>query len=585
MLFLFGAAGLFCHNHKQLTKPIHHVEQTIFVQLSLVLALAAAISAVMRLFRQPLIMGYIVTGILAGPSVFNLIHNHAAFESFSQIGIALLLFIVGLGLNVSAITSLGKPVIFVALTNTGLVGGVSYGLALLLGFKPEEAMIIAIGMLFSSTIVVIKALSDKKSISRLYGRIAVGITLVEDIMATFALLVVTAMSGGGTTLSDVESLAMRGIGLALGLVFVGAFAMPRLSKFFASSQELLFMFALMWAFGTATLFEISGFSIEVGALFAGVTLASLPYALEVSNRLKPLRDFFLVLFFVGLGERLSLSSIGEAIIPALIFTAVVVIFKTFVIAGTLGRLSYTEQTSYKVAIHLSQISEFSVILAVFAQTSGLVGEHVTNLLTLTALITIGLSTYVMHYDDRIFRAIEKSLKFIERPNPKLESRASSAATYKLILFGYHKGGHEFINAFRDMRKRYVVVDYNPEVIEIMERQHINHVFGDATDYELLEEIGVHKAELVVSTITDLDTNLLLVRHVNQWNPDGVFICHANSYDHAAQLYEHGAAYVMLPHFIGSEQMSSFIRKNGSNKEAFDRYRQRHILTLGKIAVE
>jgi Trk K+ transport system NAD-binding subunit len=204
-------------------------------------------------------------------------------------------------------------------------------------------------------------------------------------------------------------------------------------------------------------------------------------------------------------------------------------------------------------------------------------------MTLTALITIGVSTYLTHYDDKIFRSIAKSLKFIERPNPKMDTKHEGAA-YKLILFGYHKGGHEFINAFREMHKRYVVVDYNPEVIEIMEQQHINHIFGDATDYELLEEIGVHKAELVVSTITELETNLLLVRHVNQWNPDGVFICHANSYDHAAQLYEHGAAYVMLPHFIGSEQVSSFIRKNGSNKAAFDRYRKRHILTLGKVAV-
>lgn len=575
---------MFCDNHKQLTKEVA-LEQTLFVQLSLVLALAAGISVIMRLFRQPLIMGYIITGVVAGPSLFNLIHNHAAFESFSQIGIALLLFIVGLGLNVATITSLGKPVMVVGTVNAALVGGVSYGISLLLGFNPTEALIISIGMLFSSTIVVIKALSDKKSISRLYGRIAVGITLVEDIMATIALIVITALSGGSSSLHDIEALAMRGIALAVGLIVIGTFVMPRLSKFFASSQELLFMFALMWAFGVASLFEFAGFSLEVGALFAGVTMASLPYALEVSNRLKPLRDFFLVLFFVGLGERLSIHSIGEVLLPAAIFTVVVVVFKTMVISYSLGRLSYTEQTSYKVAIHLSQISEFSVILAVLAQTTGLVGAHVTNLLTLTALISIGVSTYLMHYDDKIFRALEKSLKFIERPNPKLESRSSNAANYKLILFGYHKGGHEFINAFREMHKRYIVVDYNPDVIEIMERQHINHVFGDATDYELLEEIGVHKAEIVVSTITELETNLLLVRHVNQWNPDGVFICHANSYDHAAQLYEHGAAYVMLPHFIGSEQMSSFIRKNGSNKDAFDRYRKRHILTLGKVAVE
>jgi Kef-type K+ transport system membrane component KefB len=558
------------------------VELSLFIQLSLVLVLAAGISVVMRLFRQPLIMGYIITGIVAGPSLFNIIHSQAAFESFSEIGIALLLFIVGLGLNVATIKSLGKPVLVVALVNTAVVGGVSYGVSLLLGFERIEALIVAIAMLFSSTIVVIKALSDKKSISRLYGRIAIGVTLMEDLMATVALLFVTA-AGGGATLRDFEILLMRGVLLGVGLAVTGVYIMPKLSKFFASSQEFLFMFALMWAFGVASLFEIAGFSIEVGALFAGVTLASLAYAQEISTRLKPLRDFFLVLFFVSLGERLGLDSIVSALVPALVLSVVVVFFKTLVIASSLGRLSYTEQTSYKVCIHLSQISEFSVILVVLAQSTGLVSEAVTNILTLTALITIGVSTYLMHYDDRLYRSINKWLKFIERTNPKLEPRATSG--YKLILFGYHKGGHEFIKAFREMHKRYVVVDYNPDVIEVMDRQNINNVFGDATDYELLEEIGVHKAELVVSTMTDLDTNLLLVRHVNQWNPEGVFICHANSYDDAAKLYEHGAAYVMLPHFIGSEQMSMFIRKNGSNKEAFDRYRKRHILTLGKLAVE
>jgi len=343
------------------------------------------------------------------------------------------------------------------------------------------------------------------------------------------------------------------------------------------------MFALMWAFGVASLFEVSGYSIEVGALFAGVTLASLPYAQEISTRLKPLRDFFLVLFFVSLGERLGVKSITVALVPALVLSVIVVVIKTVVIATSLGRIGYTSQTAYKVGTHLSQISEFSVILIVMAHGSGIVSQQTVNVMTLTALITIGVSTYIMHYNDSIYRKVAAWIKFIERPNPKLEPRPDSG--YKLILFGYHKGGHEFIKTFREMRKRYIVVDYNPDVTDVLERQNINYVFGDATDYELLEEIGVHTAELVVSTITDLDTNLLLVRHVNQWNKNGIFICHASSYDAAAKLYEHGAAYVMLPHFIGSEQMSAFIRRNGSDREAFDKYRKRHIMTLGKMAIE
>lgn len=558
------------------------METTLFIQLSLVLALAAGTSIVMRLLRQPLILSYIVTGLVAGPSVLNLIHSQAAFESFSQIGIALLLFIVGLGLNVATIRSLGKPILLVTAIKSAVIGGGSYGLCYLLGFSPIESLIIATGALFSSTIVIIKTLTDEKAISRLYGSLTIGLALIEDVLATIALLVVTA-SSGGASLSDFESLFMRGVLLAISLTIAGTIILPRLSRFFAESQEFLFIFALTWAFGIGALFQAAGFSIEVGALFAGVSLASLSYATEISNRLKPLRDFFLVLFFVVLGERLSLSGIQHALVPALALSALIVIVKPLVVAASLSRLNYTLHTGVKVGIHMSQISEFSVILVVLAQTNNLVGSNITNVLTLTTLITIAVSTYLMKYDDKIFRYLERWLKFVERPNPKLEPKADHG--YKLILFGYHKGGHEFINTFREMRKRYIVVDYNPEVIEVMERQHINHIFGDATDFELLEEIGVHKADLVVSTMTDIETNLLLVRHVNQWNPDGVFVCHANSYNDAAKLYEHGAAYVMLPHYLGSEQLSTFIRKNGSNKAAFDRYRKRHVMTLGKIAVE
>lgn len=557
------------------------MEVSLFIQLSLVLALAVGLSIGMRLLRQPLIMAYIVTGLVAGPSVLNLIHSQDAFESFSQIGIALLLFIVGLGLNVTTVKSLGKPVLLVTLVKSIVIGGGSYLVASLLGLNPTESLIIATGALFSSTIVIIKALSDKRAVGRLYGTLTIGLALVEDILATIALLVITA-SSGGASLGDFESLFMRGVALAIGLGLVGSYVMPRLGKFFAASQEFLFMFALTWAFGVGALFQAAGFSIEVGALFAGVTLASLPYAQEISSRLKPLRDFFLVLFFVVLGERLSLSGIGHSLLPALVLSGLVVIVKPLVITAGLSRIGYTAHTGFKVGIHMAQISEFSVILVVLAQTNHLVGSHITDILTLTTLITIGISTYLMKYDDKLFRVLDNSLKHLELPNPKLEPQSRGA--YKLILFGYRKGGHEFIKTFREMHKRYIVVDYNPEVIEIMERQHINYIFGDATDFELLEEIGVHKAELVVSTMTDLETNLLIARHVNQWNPEGVFVCHAASYDAAAKLYEHGAAYVMLPHFIGSEQMSHFIRKNGSDKTAFDKYRKRHILTLGKMAV-
>jgi Kef-type K+ transport system membrane component KefB len=558
------------------------MEQSLFFQLSLVLVLAAAVSIIFRAFKQPLVLSYIVTGFLVGPTVLGLIHDKSAFESFSQIGIALLLFIIGLGLNTAVIKNAGKPVLIAFLAIIAGVGSLGFWAAQLLGWTTTESLIMATALLFSSTIIVVKSLSDKKEQSRLYGQIAIGILLLEDIVATIALLFVSAGGGSSATFVDIGILLAKAVALAAGLVLVGGFILPRFAKTFAANQELLYIGVLAWGFGIASLVWWAGFSIEVGALFAGVTLAHLPYAGGIATRLKPLRDFFIVLFFIGLGQHLEIHHLSSAIVPALIFSAIIMVSKPLLTMISLGVLGYTKQTSFKTAVHLSQISEFSIILIVLGATMGLVTPDVTVVITLTALITIALSTYLMHFDDKLYRLLQKPLSIFERGETKRELK--ELQHYPLVLLGYHEGGYEFVRTFRHMKKPYVVVDFNPEVIDSLEAQHINHLYGDVTDFELLDEIGVHKSELIVSTLTDTATNHLLLGHIRRHNKHVIFVCHATSYDEAEALYEQGAAYVILPHFIGTEQINEFIRKHGSNKKAFEKYRRQHLIRLGNMAL-
>lgn len=559
------------------------MEQSIFTQLTLVLVIAAVISLVMRVLRQPLIMGYILTGIIVGPSLLNIIHAKEAFDSFSEIGIMLLLFIIGMGLNPVVIKSLGRPVLVTAASILLLVGSTGFLVGTLLGFGTAEAVIVGLALFFSSTIIILKVISDKRELSRLYAQIAVGVIVIDDVIATLALLAVaTIASSGGLGVSDVALLGAKGIAVALGLYLVSAKLLPPFSKFLAHSQELLFLFAIAWGFGVAILFDLAGFSHEVGALFGGVSLAALPYATEMAAKLKPLRDFFIVLFFVTLGEIFTFGNLMASLVPALILSAVVILGKPLFVMSSLGALGYTRLTSFKAGIHLSQISEFSIILVVFASSVGMVSEQATAIITLVALITIGVSTYLMKYDDTLYRLIEKQLRIFERKN--IKERKQRQALYPIILFGYHKGGHEFLETFREMKKRYLVVDYDPEIIEHLEAQGIRHVYGDATDNELLEEVNASKAELIVSTITDIDSNTALLAYLRRHNPDVAFICHANSYDEAADLYGKGASYVILPHFIGSERISGFIKRNGYSHGAFDGYRRKHLVSLGKTAI-
>jgi Kef-type K+ transport system membrane component KefB len=550
----------------------------IFTELSLVIVVGALVSLGIRLLRQPLIMGYILTGIAVGPSVLNLIHSTDTFATFSNIGITLLLFIIGLGLNTRVIKEVGRVVVIAGMVQLVVTAAIGFGLARLLHFSSVEAVCIAVALTFSSTIIIVKLLNDHKEQGRLYGKIAIGILLMQDIAATLALLFLAAGHGHNSiSAGSLLWLLMKGVVLVSIISFIATKILPRISKLVAGSQEFLFLFALGWGLGIATLFEKSGFSIEVGALIAGISLAQLPYCHEIAARLKPLRDFFVVVFFIALGEGLALNHLGSVIIPALILSAAVIVLKPLIVLCTMGLMGYTRRTSFKTAITLGQISEFSLIFIILAVHSNFVGEQLGALITLVALITIAVSTYMMMYSDSLFLKVDKYLSPFEYRKANAEHEVMHH--YDMVLFGYKKGGAEFVRVFRSMKKPFVVIDYDPEVIETLEQHKVHYLYGDATDLELLAEAGMDKAKLIVSTMTDHATNMFLVRHLAAHNPRATIICHSDSMHEATELYELGATYVMLPHYIGSEKMGSFIRRNGLNKTEFKHYREKHLQHL------
>lgn len=552
--------------------------ESIFSELSLVIVVTAVVSIIMKLIKQPLILGYILAGLLAGPSLLNLIHSTEVFEAFSSIGIALLLFIIGLGMNVNELKKMGKPALIIAAASFFTITTLGFTAGSLMGFTKTEAFIAGLALFFSSTIIIIKILSDKKEQNRLHGQIAIGVILVDDIIATFALLFIVAGKNGSLDLLQIGLLLGKGALLIAFLVFCAIKVLPRVSRYMAKTQELLFLSAIAWGFGIATLFELSGFSLEVGALFGGVALASSPYVQEIAARLRPLRDFFIVLFFITLGQSMDITSIGPSIVPALVLSAIVIIGKPLTILTAMGLMGYTKRVSFKAAINLSQISEFSIILVLLAVSEKIVPAELASIITLVAIITIATSTYLMQYDERIYPYFDRiRLRLFEKEVTHKEQR--SPDTYQFVLFGYHHGGHEFIRTFKEMRKKFLVIDYDPEVIDILERQKIDFLYGDATDLELLHEAGLDKSKLIVSTINEQSINLFLVKQIEKINPKAAVICHADNIREATELYDAGASYVMIPHHIGSERMSAFIKKSGVDKEEFKKYRQKHLAYL------
>jgi Kef-type K+ transport system membrane component KefB len=559
----------------------------IFVQLSLLIIAVTIVSTVMKRLKQPLILGYILTGLLVGV-LFPLLPGQAfkvdtdSFEIFSTLGITLLLFIIGLDLKLSVFKQLGSVVFTTALAILLSLGGVGLMVLQAFGFGFTEALIAGLALFFSSTIIIVKVLSDKKEHSRLHGQIAIGVILVDDVIATLALLFVAA-GNNGFNLTEIFFLGIKGVGLALLLIFLSTKVLPKTTKLFAASQELLFLFTMAWGLGIASLFSWAGFSLEVGALFAGVCLAALPYTKEMESRLSPLRDFFIVIFFITLGAGLDVSNLASGIIPALILSGAVLILKPAIVMGVMNLFGYTRRTSFKAGINLSQISEFSIILIAVSATSGLVSPELTAIMTLVALITIAGSTYLMQFDNKILARLERHFPVFRDHEEHNEKEALHH--HDMILLGFRKGGNEFAKTFLKMKKKFVIVDYDPLVIDVLERRHLPHMYGDATDVQFLHEIGIRTAQMVVSTVTDFRTNLYLVRYLHRVNPSAVFICHADDHDEAAELYRLGASYVTLPHYIGSEQINHFIRKNGTTKKAFNAYKQKHLYGLGRMALK
>lgn len=551
----------------------------VFSEISLLLVLSALVAMVMRALRQPLLVGYILTGIVVGPAVLGLVNNPETIRVMGEFGIALLLFIVGLGLNPKEIKEVGRVAVLTGLGQVIFTSSIGFAIVRALGYGPVPALYIAIALTFSSTIIILKLLTDKREQNQLFGKISIGFLLVQDFVAAFALLVASASAQGSFSLDQLAQLSLRGVFIIGLVILLATTVVSRLTTFLSRSQEMLFLFAIAWGLGIGALSLETGFSLEIGSLIAGVALASMPYAQEVSSRLRPLRDFFIVVFFIALGANLQLGSLGPLIWQAIGLSIFVLIGNPIIVMIIMGLLGYTKRTSFKAGLTVAQISEFSIIFVLLGQRNGQLTESVVSLVTVVGIITIAASSYMIIYSDKLYTLFSRYLSLFERRKTKREQVIHH--NYEAILFGYRRGGMEFIKTFKKIAKNYIVIDYDPEAIDELERKNIPYLYGDATDVELLEEAGLEKAKLVVSNVTDHETNAGLLLTLERINPSAVIICHADDAEEADRLYGLGASYVMVPHFIGNEQVSAFVRRSGLKKSEFKKYREKHIESLQK----
>ncbi len=541
----------------------------VFIEVSVLLVIATIVASIMQLLRQPLIIGHIITGLLVGPAVFDLVQSTEVVDLFSHMGIALLLFIIGLGLNPKIIREVGKIAVLTGVGQILFTISIGFLLASWLGFSAVEAFFIALGMAFSSTIIILKLLSDKKDTHRLYGKVAIGFLLVQDIVAVTALIAVAALAQDQEISTILTQTALAGLGFIVVIGLLSHFLLPKLEHFVARSQEFLFLFAIGWGFGVASAAYAIGFTIEIGALAAGVALANSPYASEISSRMRPLRDFFIVLFFIVLGSELDLAALGDNIGPALLLSAAVLIGNPIIVMSIMGLLNFTRKIGFKAGLTVSQISEFSLILILLVREGGYVGDEIVSMLTLVAMITIATSTYMIIYSDKLYDWLAPYLKIFERSNARSDQQTSDK--YDVIMFGLKSGSRSLLDSAEKLGKDMLVIEYDPEVVDMLRQEGVNAQYGDANDAEFLEDLPLEDASAVIITATDFETNNVVVSHIAHRSPQTLVIAKAEEEDEARELYEKGATYVMMPHFLGSIEISRRLKRHGF--DAHDHFRR------------
>ncbi|TCP12481.1 transporter (CPA2 family) [Crenobacter luteus] len=485
-----------------------------FAELSLLLIVAAAAGAVAVRLRQPVLIAYIAIGILAGPAGLGLVAAQDQVDLLARMGVAVLLFVVGLKLDLQHVRHIGPVALATGLGQLGFTIAFGFVLTLLLGKGALEALYIAVALTFSSTIIIVKLLSDKRELDSLHGRIAVGFLIVQDLAVVLAMMAMSALRGGdGAPASAVAlSLAWRVGAAALLLYLLMRFILPGLVHLMARSQELLLIFAVAWGTGLAALGEAAGFSQEAGAFLAGFSLASTRYRDAINARLVGLRDFLLLFFFIDLGSRLDFATLGGELLPAAVLSLFVLLGNPLIVMAIMGYMGYRKRTGFLAGLTVAQISEFSIVFVAMGISLGHVGVGALGLTTLVGLGTIAASTYMILYSQPLYEKLSPWLGIFERRHPHrelaMEKRHRNAEPVDVVVFGLGRYGGSLLERLHERNVGALGVDFDPETVRRLRRRGLPAHFGDAEDPGFLESLPIGELRWAVSTLPQWDTRAL-----------------------------------------------------------------------------
>lgn len=545
------------------------------MDLTVIICLAAGLSLVFRFLKQPVILAYILTGIIIGS--FHLFQSSSqdVLQTMSQIGVTLLLFMVGLEIKVSELFSLGKSLLIAAVGQIGLTLLGGFAISTLFGFNFLTSFYIAMALTFSSTIIVVKLLSDKMEMHALYSKFSVGILLAQDIVAIGLLMLlsgVSANSQGPEILISFIVILLKA-GVLVGLVtLLSRHFFPKFIESIAKSSETLFLVSLAWVFGLAAVVSspFVGFSIEIGGFLAGLALANSMANYQIIAKAKILRDFFIVLFFVLLGIQMSFADLSSIILPAIVLSLFVLLLKPLLVTLVMAAMGYRKRTAFLTGLSLSQISEFSLILVFMGYKLGQIDQRVVSIITVVGLVSFFVSTYGLINSKILYRKLAPVLGFLERNDYKKDEISEPEDNLEsldnhVVVIGGDQMGQSIMEALEDKDMQVVVVDFDPNILKKLKDKKVHRLFGDIADLDIQERAKLDQAKMVISTIPDAEDNILLLKELKHENRRAKVVMMALDSHDAKLLYKEGADYVILPHLAGGRQIAEIISGNHLDK--------------------
>jgi Kef-type K+ transport system membrane component KefB len=555
------------------------MEENIFLQISLLLAVTVSVAFLIRLLRQPLMVAYIVAGILCGPMFFNIVHGgKETFEAFAQFGVVLLLFILGLSLNFNYLKKIGRTALFAGIGQ--VLFTFIFGLFILLGlnFSFFSSLYLAVAITFSSTIIIIKLLNDKKDTETIYGRNTIGLMIVQDVIAIVLMLGIGIAKEPTALANSLLFLGIKAILLAIFFLIASKYILPKILKRVSDSGEFIFIFTITWCFLVASLVHMLGFSVEIGAIAAGLSLGSSPFQPEIISRIKPLRDFFIVIFFVILGSQMNFSNFDEIIMPGLILSLFILIGNPLILYLIFRFSKFTRRNSFLAGLTAAQVSEFGFVLLFVGQQSGQVGGNEISVFTIVALITIFISSYLITYNNKIYDFVSPIFRLFKKD--KHRQREPSEKIYDVWIFGCHRMGIKTCKALQEQKINFAVVDINSHTVEKVKKMGIPAFFGDIADVEFLDSLSLKKSKMLILTTPDPHDQKTLISFVKREGENPIIVSNLHHYKHAEDLYAIGVDYVIMPHLLGGQWIEKMVRnKKWEDKLTFKKLRKNQIKAI------